>query len=237
MNVKACENECKKQLRLYRDKSKFSSENFNEDLASQLEMHFENEPALDVNNFNTSYNKFIEIINKTVDQHVPVKKYSRKHQKLKNKPWITKGILVSIRNKNKMIKSHYLSHDKEKIKLYKTYSNKLTKLKTISKKKYYADEFPKCKNDARNAWKILRNLLPSEHNSESKLPNFITTTFNQPVSMSTQNVGFLNVGRVQSGLFQPPFSKIPCLLKPALYLRPRKPTIMLKLARIKLEST
>ena len=61
--------------------------------------------------------------------------------------------------------------------------------------------------------------------------------FSQPVSMSTQNVGFLNVGRVQSGLFQPPFSEIPCLLKPALYLRPRKPTIMLKLARIKLEST
>ena len=27
----------------------------------------------------------------------------------------------------------------------------------------------------------------------------------QPVSMSTQNVDFLNVGRVQSGLFQPTF--------------------------------
>ena len=82
-------------------------------------------------------------------------------------------------NKNKMIKSHYLSHDKEKIKLYKTYSNKLTKLKTISKKKFYADEFAKCKNDARNTWKILRNLLPCKHNSESKLPNFITTTSNE----------------------------------------------------------
>ena len=63
--------------------------------------------------------------------------------------------------------------------VYKTYSNKLTKLKTISKKKYYADEFAKCKNDARNTWKILRNLLPSKHNSESKLPNFIATTFNE----------------------------------------------------------
>ena len=73
------------QFRLYRDKYKFSSENFHEELTSQLEVHFENEPALDVHNFNTSY-QFIEIINKTIDQHASLKRFSRKHQKLKSKP-------------------------------------------------------------------------------------------------------------------------------------------------------
>ena len=133
-------------------------------------MHFENEPVLDVSNFNTSYYKFFEIINKTIDQHAPLKRFSRKHQNLKSKPWITTGILVSIRHKNKMLKLHYLPHDKEKIKLFKTYI-------LISKKKYYADEFDKYKSDARNTWKILRSLLPSKHNSVSNLPNCINTAF------------------------------------------------------------
>ena len=83
----------------------------------------------------------------------------------------------------------------------------------------------------------LRNLAPVQHSFEQTLQQWQAVGDTQPVSMSTQNMGFLNVGRVQSGLFQPPFSKIPCLLKSALYLHPRKPTIMLKLARIKLEST
>ena len=63
------------------------------------------------------------------------------------------------------------------MKLFKTYSVKVTILKTI-KKKYYADQFGKYKNEARNTWKILRKLLPLKHNSESNLTNFITTAFN-----------------------------------------------------------
>ena len=37
--------------------------------------------------------------------------------------------------------------------------------------------------------------------------NLFEQLHNQPVSMSIQNVSFLNVGRVQSGLSQPTFSK------------------------------
>ena len=81
-----------------------------------------------------------------------------------------------------MLKSHYLSHDKEKIKLFKTYSNKI---ENYLKKKYYADEFDKYKNDARNTWKFLRNLLPSKHNSLSNLPNLINTAFNLPNFINT----------------------------------------------------
>ena len=35
------------------------------------------------------------------------------------KPWITKGILKSIKLKQKMYRSHFLSHDYEKVTAYK----------------------------------------------------------------------------------------------------------------------
>ena len=40
-----------------------------------------------------------------------------------------------------MFKSHYLSGSKEKIKQYKTYSNKLNKVKSIAKKRYFDSQF------------------------------------------------------------------------------------------------
>ena len=38
-------------------------------------------------------------ISQMIDKHAPLKRLSRKQQKLVKKPWITKGILTSIRKK------------------------------------------------------------------------------------------------------------------------------------------
>ena len=43
----------------------------------------------------------------TVCVHVPIKILNKKDQKLKAKPWITKGIIVSIKNKNIVFKSAF----------------------------------------------------------------------------------------------------------------------------------
>ena len=65
--------------------------------------------------------------------HAPLIKASRKRLKLLNKPWITKSILVSIQRKQKLF-INFLKNDTkiEKI-LYKTYANKLSKVKALSK--------------------------------------------------------------------------------------------------------
>ena len=46
------------------------------------------------------YNNFIHIFKEVINKHAPIKKLSRKESKLYNKPWITKGILKSIKYKN-----------------------------------------------------------------------------------------------------------------------------------------
>ena len=47
-----------------------------------------------------SYKKFLDKIAKLLDIHAPVKKLSHKEKKSLSKPWLTKGILQSINQKN-----------------------------------------------------------------------------------------------------------------------------------------
>ena len=72
----------------------------------------------DVNKlFSTFYNKYNKIVNK----HVPIKKMSNRKAKQLCKPWITKGIKVSISIKNKL----YAIGDNER---YRRYRNKICSL-------------------------------------------------------------------------------------------------------------
>ena len=58
---------------------------------------------LEVNNGDVekSFKSFITTVNSIIVEHAPLKKISVKERKLRAKPWITKGILTSINNKNK----------------------------------------------------------------------------------------------------------------------------------------
>ena len=53
-----------------------------------------------------SLESFITTVNSIIAQHAPLKKISAKEQKLRAKPWITKGILTSINNKNKTYRKY-----------------------------------------------------------------------------------------------------------------------------------
>ena len=90
-----------------------------------------------------TFNDFIKIVN-----YAPLKKISRRQRKLKLKPWITRGLLISIKHKKKLYLSHFINGNTEKRNFYKKYANKLNKIKFISKQMYYQDELYKSKNNA-----------------------------------------------------------------------------------------
>ena len=64
-----------------------------------------------------------------------------------SKLWITKGILKFIKYNNRLYKM--LCKDSfsntQNVKKFKTYRNKLTKIKTISKKNYFEKRLQNCK--------------------------------------------------------------------------------------------
>ena len=59
---------------------------------------------------------------------------SQSKEKQFSKPWITSGILKSIKNKQGMYRTQFLSNNPVKTAEYKKYANKLNHLKTVSKK-------------------------------------------------------------------------------------------------------
>ena len=124
-----------------RDFSNFSRDGFNDDLVND---------SRDVNSvFSTFYNKFIKLINK----HAPMKTISKRKAKLLSKPWITKGLRISVEIKNKL----YASGDMIQ---YKVYRNKLCSLIRLSKQKYYTKFFDDSLNNMKKTWQGI-NDIPS----------------------------------------------------------------------------
>ena len=80
------------------------------------------------------------MFNSVLDKHAPKRLMSRKEKRLSDKPWITRGILKSIKTKNKLFKKYFkskqgISNDKKV--LYTKYLNKLTHVKNLAKRNYY----------------------------------------------------------------------------------------------------
>ena len=90
----------------------------------------------------TFYNK----LNKLTNKHAPFKKLSKRKCRQFAKPWITKGLLTSIRKKNKL----YLTGQQDE---YKCYRNKLTTLIRLSKRNYYHHYFETNVNNMKQTWK------------------------------------------------------------------------------------
>ena len=88
-----------------------------------------------------------------------------------SKPWITKGIFVSIRKKQKLYVTQCFKGNEIQKKFYKTYAKKLTKLKTLTKKLYLESEILNLRQEVRKFWSIIKTLTPEKPHSNT--PDFI----------------------------------------------------------------
>ena len=108
---------------------KRSMKNFDiEDFLVDLHKHVEN---INVSNPNTSVNSNATSLLSgfeldALNKHALLRPMSRREKSLSQKPWISKGILKSIKTKNKLFKTHYGSNDLNKKLFYKQFLNKLT---------------------------------------------------------------------------------------------------------------
>ena len=123
------------------------------------------------NDVDTCFSKFIDVVKENIDKHPPLKKATLKKRKLINKPWVTKGILISIKKIQKLYaKCHKSGSEFEKW-LYKIYANKLTKVKRLSKKLFLQQEIVNSRHDMRKFWRIMKTLLPN--NQKLNSPDFV----------------------------------------------------------------
>ena len=57
----------------------------------------------------------------------------------------------------KLCKNNF--NDKLKLQKYKTYQNKLTKIKTMSKKNYYEKILQNCNKNSSETWKVINDII------------------------------------------------------------------------------
>ena len=137
---------------------------------------------------------YIELI---VEKHAPRRKLSRKQQRLLKKPWLTRGIIKSIKSKHTMYTTHFFSNDPVKIAELKKYSNKLNQLKNISKKTYFCWHFEMCKSNLNATWKLIGTLKKRKTKSQT-IPLRIAR--NNKIQTNNEDIAdqfnkhFINVG-------------------------------------------
>ena len=111
----------------YRDFRSFSQDMFLHDLNQTIW-----DSTDDVHDIDKFFSSFLSKVNRVIDKHAPLKIALRKKVKQLLKPWITKGILKSIRLK----KSVSFSPVKPKNIMF--YRNKTSLRTRISKKLYFS---------------------------------------------------------------------------------------------------
>ena len=122
--------------------------------------------SLDVNH---NYNKFQDHFLRCLDKHAPLKKLSKRKEKMKRKPWINTEILRSIRTRDKYYKKFIKTKCQEWEVKYKTCRNKINHLIRSSKRNYYSNYFENFKNNSKKIWSGIREII--NKNSKSSSPN------------------------------------------------------------------
>ena len=126
---------------------KISQENialFLEDLRTSL-----NKPKM---RNNKNLDDLVTLMNELTNAYFPKRMLSRRHFNTSKNPWITPGILTSIKHKNRLYAKYLKNKSPTAHTDYKKYRNKLTHLKEAAKKIYYQNLFLGPGNPS-NTWK------------------------------------------------------------------------------------
>ena len=122
----------------YREESKHNTELLKQDLYLEEWTDVYNKDEV-----NAAYNCLNNKLQYYYDKNIPIGKVKNKRNKPKS-PWITKGLLKSIKTRNRLYKIHIRNPNEINLNTYKKYRNKLTKLIRLSRKLHFTDKLKKC---------------------------------------------------------------------------------------------
>lgn len=168
----------------------------------KLELLLKNETWQDVylsQDVNVAYDTFINNLSGKIQQSTAM--ISLKTAEKKLKPWITKGLINSIRKRDKM--KFELNKNKNNVELfqkYKIYRNKTNNLIKISKKDYYFKKINENKHDIKKIWRVVRESLNENINTNNTLNikhNTVNLTDEKEISETFNNY-FINVGKTMT---------------------------------------
>ena len=151
-------------------------------------------------NIDEEFEILTSIIKKTIENNVPIRKLSKKKSKLIRKPWLTKGIRISSKIKNKTFKKLIKTNfsNKDLFQKFKTYRHILTKTINSSKRLHYQKALRTAKNNSKETWKVI-NKLTCKSKKHILLPHKLErkdNTITEPRKIATElNNHFATIGQ------------------------------------------
>ena len=172
---------------------------------TDFESHMSSDISQDIN---TNYNKLQSIIKEQISTHLPFKTVKFDKHKHKLRPWITQGIIRSIKKRDKLYKRlksidpNSNEYDQLKINVH-TYNNIIKKTIRNVKFAYYANMFEKNKNDSKQSWKLINSLIHSSKNKKQFTKFFVVNgchISNDAEIANHFNGFFSSIGKKQADL-------------------------------------
>ena len=116
----------------------------------------------------TAYDKLANEITESICTALPLK--SVKHCN-EQQPWLTKGLAISIKHKNKLYQKYIKKPNSDNKTKYTIYRNKLTQLIRKSKTNHFSHLITDSKGDSKKSWMVINNVLNRSH-KQPVLPNY-----------------------------------------------------------------
>jgi len=110
-------------------------------------------------NVNEKFDFYLRSMKSFADTHMPVRKYTRREYKLKLKPWITQGIISSIKHRDYLFRVDKRSNLLTGFETYKQFRNRLTHVKDLAKRKYYEEQFVQNSRNSKRTWKLINDIF------------------------------------------------------------------------------
>ncbi len=132
-----------------------------------------------INDTNKAFNFFLRKLKRIYNKCFP---FVRITPKPKKNPWLTPGILKSIKHKNKLFLKSKIDGSQQ---CYKSYRNQLTKIIRLAKLNHHKQILLHLKNNSIKMWSHLKSLINSNTSNNSVpvdpnvLNDFFTSVFKQ----------------------------------------------------------
>ena len=122
--------------------------------------------VLNQSNPKLAFENFYEKFNLARDIAFPEVKLKQKSVRFKHSPWMSIGLLVSQKRKEKLFAKKLKFPNAENIEKFKIFNKMYCKIRRAAKKLYYDNQFTKFTNDSKKTWSMLREIIGNKKSKE-----------------------------------------------------------------------
>ncbi len=131
---------------------------------------------------NYSLEKLLENSLDIVNKHMPLKKMSKKDLKLEAKPWITPGIITSIKRRDSLLREYIKcpeGDNKNNLHVqYKVLRNRIVALMRLSKNNHLRNYFSNNSDNIKKTWQGIKSIISIRETSHN-LPTMSVNNINE----------------------------------------------------------